>query len=770
VPRKTLLILLLFALLGAPGLVRAQAAAGGAAAEKKAAASRKKSAAKRPAPGKAARKKPVRRRRRPVAPPRLARVKKAFIASTDLQPMATQLMEHRSPAAYAGVEAYARRHAGEDAGALAWLLAGYCHYLDHEYAQAIEPLKKARPQAGELADYVAYFLADSYAQTGHPQQAVESIGHFAKTFNDSVLEPQAAVLYGTALTESGRTVEAVNFLAPRRSPPTPSLLLALGKAYAAAGELAKAIATLRRVYYEFPLSGEADTAQNQLKEMARKAKLPPPGYEQRKGRIEVLLARGRVADAAPELKDLLKSAPGSDRTALQLELAAAYFRGRRYADMEKTLDNVPDTTPEIAAEKRYYMLEDHRPDEERVLTDLAEIRRLAPSSLWMENALLATGNMYLLAGDYPNAVQSYTELYTRFPRGRAAGRAHWRAAWYTYRMRKTSDARRLFEEHLRLYPGDEEAPAAWYWLGRMAEQGNDRATAVKDYRYVIANYRMLYYGVLARQRLVALGEDADVPGRASRGPQRVYLVGDPPTDDLRAQKALLLENAALYDFAVQELQESDGQQPWALAEMVRMYQAGGRYDRSLRLLKRALPGYYSWDLDRLPRFFWEGLFPRPYWTELTRYANENGLDPLLVASLVRQESEFNPLAVSRAAAVGLMQVLPGTGRKIARDLKIRHFSASQLYDPAVNLQLGTFYFRKMLDQYDGHLEYALAAYNAGEDRVAAWRANGDYSGMDEFVESIPFTETREYVQAIVRNAAVYRDLYGKRGDAEQTSK
>jgi soluble lytic murein transglycosylase len=106
-----------------------------------------------------------------------------------------------------------------------------------------------------------------------------------------------------------------------------------------------------------------------------------------------------------------------------------------------------------------------------------------------------------------------------------------------------------------------------------------------------------------------------------------------------------------------------------------------------------------------------------------------------------------------------MQLLPKVGKGVAKQEKLKHFSAQQLFTPAVNMQLGTKYFRTMVDKF-GAFEYALAAYNAGSDRVQDWMGQGKYRDVPEFVESIPFTETREYVQAIVRNANVYKQLYG----------
>jgi soluble lytic murein transglycosylase len=198
---------------------------------------------------------------------------------------------------------------------------------------------------------------------------------------------------------------------------------------------------------------------------------------------------------------------------------------------------------------------------------------------------------------------------------------------------------------------------------------------------------------------------------------------------------------------------------WLPGEIARMYEDAGRYDLAVESLKRAIPNYFALDLSALPRSYWEGLFPRPYWIDLKRFASANGLDPYLVASLIRQESEFNPGAVSNKNALGLMQLLPRVGKGVAKETKLKHFSPPQLFTPAVNLQLGTRYFRSMVDQFGG-FEYALAAYNAGDDRVRDWQSLGKYRDVQEFVESIPFTETREYVQAIMRNANLYRQLYG----------
>ncbi len=411
-------------------------------------------------------------------------------------------------------------------------------------------------------------------------------------------------------------------------------------------------------------------------------------------------------------------------------------------------------------------------DDDGFLRNLAELRQSAPTSLWLEQGLLAAGNFYLLKPDYDKAIDAYRELQQRFPNAGRASYAHWKVAWLSLRQGRSAEAKAGFEQQIALYPTSAEIPAALYWRARLAEEDNDPAMARAYYRKLSERFRNFYYGELARGRLREI--KAPASGAENGAPRYALLdrvpaieagghitTSEPPTDNLRYQKAQLLENGALVDFAVRELQAAakEDKGNWVAAETAKLYQDAGRYDGAIQVFKRAVPNYFAVDLPTLPRFYWEALFPKAYWTDLKKFSAQNALDPYLVASLIRQESEFNPTAVSRANAVGLMQLLPKVGRGVAREEKLKRFAPSQLFTPEVNLQLGTRYFREMVDKF-GSFEYALAAYNAGSNRVDDWKGQGKYRDPQEFVESIPFTETREYVQAILRNANVYRQLYG----------
>ncbi len=705
-----------------------------------------------------------------VVSPRVRRMRQAFVASASLRPMAQQLLQDRTLPAYAGVQAYARAHSKEDAGALAWLVLGYAHVLDKDYPKAIDALSRAKIHAGDLGDYVAYYLGISYLQTGHTAEALAALSDFAKTHPDSLLVRDAAVSYAEALVLEGQSTEAVTVLEKIRTPVRSDVELALGRAYATSGQTAKAAETFENIYFTMPASAEADPAFAELKKLPVS---PQPTVAQLRIRAETLSSRKRYADAADEYRSIVNQVSAEDRPAMQLDLADALHRSGKNRDAKQVLALLGNVTGELNAQ-RFYLLGQiawAANDNDTFYRTVADLRQAAPNSPWLEQALLSTANLHLVHHEYDQALDAFREAQQRFPNGPRASYMHWKAAWLTLRQGRNDEAKKAFDEQITLYPSGGETPAALYWRARLAEEDNQLVMARAFYQKLSDRYRNFYYAELGRQRLKRLPpstDDAAVTQYAilDRVPPlnnaEKIKETDPPTDELHVQKAQLLGNGGLVDFAVRELQAAaatDGGS-WAPAETAQLYVETGHYDRAIEYMKHSAPNYFALDIPDLPRKYWEALFPKPYWTDLKRSSTANGLDPYLVASLIRQESEFNPNAVSRANAVGLMQLLPKTGKMVAKEEKLKRFNASQLYTPSVNMQLGTRYFKGMVDKFGGSFEYALAAYNAGSDRVDEWLAQGKYRDPQEFVESIPFTETREYVQAILRNASVYKQLYG----------
>lgn len=702
---------------------------------------------------------------------RVQRTAQAFVASLDLKGMATQLLQNRSKAAYDGVERYANAHPNE-AGSLAWFVIGYAHLTDEEAAQAIPALVRAKEHAEELDDYVTFYLGKAYNATADWQNSIATLRDFTTKHADSLYRREAAVLYGNALLAAGKNVEAARVFGEQRTPLRADIELALGRALSRAGTPEQGALAFRHIYYGMPLADEADAAGDELAKLQKQVKLPAAPLAERKQRADLLLAGRRYSQAADEYKSLLTDAPPSEAPALRLALAGALWRDHRNKDARDLLERLPLTgdfalNNEQKGERLYYLCEitwDN--DQKAFVTYLTQLRALEPAGEWLEKSLLSTGNNYLLKKDIATAGKFYAELASRVPDGKYGSYAHWKAAWITYRLNERGEAKRLFEEQIDRYPASNEVPNALYWRARIAEDEHDPAKARTYYQKLSSRFRYYYYGELARERLSQVKFDGPPdPDPLLRKIPAAKPPADPkelmPSDNLRAQRSRLLQNGGLTDLAVKELQPAayNDSLGWANREILRLYQGDGSYFKALQVAKRSIPGYFAYELEDMPRPFWEALFPRVYWTDLKKYSDENTLDPFVVASLIRQESEFNPSAISRAKALGLMQLLPSVGKHVAKEVKLSKFDQSLLFVPPINLRLGTRYFKQMVDLNGGGVEYALAAYNAGQDRVEDWRKDGNFRDVPEFVESIPFTETREYVQAIMRNSEVYRRLY-----------
>lgn len=728
--------------------------------------SKQKTAARKPAVKKPVAQPPAkssRQRARETA--RARRMKQAFVASADLRPMATQLLATRSASAFRGVETYARNHRGTDAGALAWLVAGYARTLEGDYLKAITALRSAKPNARELGDYVDYLLASAYRNTGQDQEVSIVLDGFEKRFPESLFRRDAALLQARSLVSAGSVELAIELLEAHRTPARADIELALGRTYRTAGKNDAAIAALRQVYFQMPLSGEAAEAAAALESMGA---MVSTSLELRKQRAD-LLARGkRYPQAIKEFRALV-DASGLAVASYQVALAHALYRSRKEGEARKLLHSMSAASEvEVNAQRLYLLAEMARSDrdEEAHARYLDEMRTSTPNSGWFQEALMSMGNKFLLRNEFENAALAYAELSQRFPTGKYGSSAHWKAGWLQYRQGRSNEAKVAFDRHIERFPASAEVPNALYWRGRIAERDGELQKARSCYQKLNERFRNYYYAMLARERLreIKLAPVEDDPAFAripsAPDPAAIFASSHDVTD-VRLAKARLLANAAMYEQAQKELEAAarDSGNRWVVAEMVKLQQDAGKPHIALQTLKRAYPSYFAIDVNSLPRAMVETLFPRPYWQDLTNSAATNSLDPYLVASLIRQESEFNPRAVSPANAHGLMQILPSVGKKLAKQVKLRPFATARLLEPQANLRLGTRYFRQMIDENGGEVEYALAAYNAGPHRVSDWRANGTFRDMPEFVESIPFTETREYVQAIVRNVEVYRRIY-----------
>jgi soluble lytic murein transglycosylase len=747
------------------GMGRAQSSAATKSSAKKAAA-KKRSGTKRKAGHEGG---VLRKTRGARAVPKKAtaqtiRLTSAFRASEQLRPMAQQLAATRSAAAYGGVENYARAHPGEGAAA-AYLALGHAYSLDHRYAEAAASFRQAAASGDALDDYADYLGAQAFVQAGRGTEAYALLDHFADRHPESIFTANAPVLLANAYLQQNDPQGALRVLGPIAD--TPQALhvdfrYALGRAYQMAGNAAHAAAVYRSLYVNLPLSVEAGQARVQMQAMSM-----PLSAAERKVHADQLFNAKRYAEAGEEYHSIERDGAGlsqGDHDALLIYAAACDMRLKRLS--RRDVEKLPNTTDDSAALKLYMLAELSRNEHDEATHDqlIAQMVQRFPNSRWLEEALYSGGNMYLLKHDSKQAIYHYALLVKMFPHSTYAASAHWRAAWLNYRMNNYAEAARLMDEQIQIYPAGIEVPCALYWRARIfEEEEHNFGQAVNYYRALTNSYINFYYAMLARQRLSVLkGQAAAVPAAALASVPRPVvpaLTGELPENEPHLIKARLLANASLNEYIGPEIQASPSSSEWGALAQSEIYASYGETARSVQAMKHSGVSFFTLPLDKAPMVYWKLLFPQPYWSDLVANSQKNGLDPYLVASLIRQESEFNPGVVSHANAYGLMQLLPSVGKSMAKKQGLKGFTTNELLNPTINLELGTANLRQVLDRFGGQAEYALAAYNAGDVPVRQWIVSGTYKDIAEYVESIPYTETREYVQAILRNREIYKALY-----------
>jgi len=660
--------------------------------------------------------------------------------------------------AYADVSCFvgaSEAHPGTVASGLARLVAGLRLLDMGDTGGAVAHLGHSDVARTRLRDWALRATARAQETQGKPEAA-------ARSYLLAAGEPESAVACDAlpraaeALRTLGRHGEAVSVLedALDRCPGgAPRILSSLGDVRLAAGDPKGAARALDRLDRDYPASTAARAARPRLRALARHVLFEAAGEKAkrqlRKG--ELLLESRRTSEAFVALDVVdLGALPADEADRARVLLGRAALRLGRRSQGRSVLGKVGPSSPH-AAEAAYHLAT----DESRRHGSVEPFRRVADAhagTSWAEEALLDAGNYYQKDALDEAAVPWYRRLALEYPSGTHVERAAWRVGWGDFRAKRFGDAAQVLERTARLRPPSRFTPGLLYWAARsrLALGQTERA------RYLLGEtvqrYKNAYHGFRARETLLRMGSP-DVP------PPLVF-EAEPAAEDLPEGKSERLRQlllADLFDEAAEELDRL-GDSPRVRSTLAWVEWRRGRFLQAIVTMKRAHPEWVSAAGDRLPDEVWRILYPLRYEEELRRQAESKGLDASLVAALILQESSFDPAALSGAGARGLMQVMPATGRSIARAKGVR-FLRSALHDPRTSLDFGTHYLRQMSDRFGGDVEKVLAAYNAGPHRVDAWTALRPGLSAEEFIESIPFTETRQYVMLVLANREHYRRLY-----------
>ena len=610
-----------------------------------------------------------------------------------------------------------------------------------------------------LADYALYYKAIAQLRLARAGDARESLEALRKKDPAGYL-PTAAALgeaeAATALGDHAKALEIYERLAADKNVVNDQILLKLSESARAVGDRKKTAEALVRVYYEYPLTDSAVAAATNLEPL--RDLIVRQSYKADLGRAAQLYGARRYADARAAFAALQTEVSGDDRELADLRVAESDYFLQRHASALEGLKPYLDKGAR-KAEARFFYLSALRGlgREDEFLSLTEALVRDFPDSTWSEEALNNLGTFYILKNDDESAAKAFDELYAKFPTGPRAERAAWKSGWWSYKNGEYAETVRVFEKAATAFPRSDYRPSFLYWSARSHGKLKAGSDAESRLRLVFADYGNSYYGRLASRALPAharVATDAIPAARQVVAADRP----EPPTAGL----IKLLLAAELYDDALNELryvQRTSGTSPSIEATIAWAYHQKGELRRAITIMRRAYPQFLTAD-QSLPREIREVIFPLEYWDLIRKHSAARGLDPYLVAALIAQESTFDPAIRSVANAWGLMQIVPATGRRLATSLGIRRFTTSMLTNPETNIRMGTLYFSRLVQQFGG-THYALASYNAGENRVVRWKAERPGLDEDEFIDDIPFPETQNYVKRILGTAEDYRLLYGK---------
>ena len=700
------------------------------------------------------------------------------------QPLATLGQTYRktpSDANRAALTRFAANHLKDIEGAQALLVTAAADVDRRSYDDALSALKTLDKRLPTLADYAAYLRASVQFESRNYPEAVRELHTVLKHTPLSPLSAKAVMLMARADIELQKPKEALELIRKNYASLTaPQGDFLLAKSSEAMGDPVAAAMYYQNVFYLYPSTPEAAQAATALEALTQSMgdNLPPAMPQTVLIRTSRLMNSGEAKKAKAELEALVPQIGGTERDLAKVRIGVADYFMKDNQAAYRYLQTLTVASPEPDAERLYYLHATARrlKNEDGAADALQRLSKQYPTSQWRLQALLAAANGYLVTNQPDVYEPMYRACYESFPDAAEAPGCHWKVAWNQY-LKRGPDAARMMREHLLRYPSSEKAAAALYFLARAAEKQKTPAEARGYYTEIAERYPNFFHAVLARERLALpaiarAGASAEAEAFLDsvkfpqKSPKRNF-EQDAPTK-ARIDRARLLAAAGLDDWADTELRfgaRTDGQPHVLALELAQMAEARGAHDQAIRYIKSLAGGYLSIPFNAAPDKFWKLAFPMPFRSSLEANSKLRDLDPYMVAALIRQESEFNPMALSRSKAYGLTQVMPATGRELSRKLGVGRFTAKMLFEPELNMRLGTYYLRLMLNQLDGKWEATLAAYNAGKSRVDNWLNYAAFEEPAEFIESIPFTETRDYVQIVIRNADVYRRLYGPKQTA-----
>lgn len=627
----------------------------------------------------------------------------------------------------------------------------------------------------DIDDYILFYQGQALEAEGRYIEAAGAYDFIISLYADSSLREKARFRKASALFDSGDFTGAKNefdgFIAAY--PKSSSLADAIFKSARTSFALnrhSEALLLLKDLYVRFPANKAAVEAHEMLLGFKSAGVDITLSTKERMTRADKLFDAARYRTALNEYSELVKENNEFSDKAL-LKTAVANIRLKKYEKAEKILkEYLSKQGIKKEAEALYwYALSSVRQGREAGLLDAEkQLSSKFPRSDERARALILIGRYY--DGKNPEgALNAYRTVLDEFRESPSAEDAYWTLGWTAYRSGRYDEAYENFTIYQEVKPRGRLLSQFTYWAARSAEKLGRFKEASDAYESVCGNSTQTYYCLMAGQRLQYqkdpegnIEENSSAP---DPGAETGLTEGSPPvsekeflTGDARYRAAMELLGLGLTREAAEEvdlLAKRYSKEKPALLEFAGLLYDAEDYYRALRIYRLHFSGV------RQDKEILSIAFPLKLVEMVKRKGPAaGGADPYLVAAVMREESHFNPNAVSPVGAMGLMQIMPSTGRFIAGELGKRGFRSNELLNPDINIELGSWYLGHLLKRFDNDIVLSIAGYNAGPNAAARW-AGSLPSELDEFIESIPYDETRAYTKRVLQSYMEFIRLSGE---------
>lgn len=616
--------------------------------------------------------------------------------------------------------------------------------------------KESETGLPQLADYALYYQAQALMKMGKFALATETAASLEKRYAKSILLQRSKKLIADIYYEAKDYPAAIlQYQAFIKAYPSgnavPEALFAIADCMGKTGDFKTSAAWMRSLWLERPLSIFSDKAAERLRELEKQGvKSQVFAFGELTKRADTLYNAGSYGKSLQtlELIDLVRLSP-LEQAQINIRRGKLFYklRNRKQAGEYFAKVSAVNIQPEIYAQARYWLAQSlERQDKDtQALQIYSSIMADNFRCTVLDDSIIAAAGIYKSQGKYQQAITLYEKLIKELPRSTLASRARWESAWCSY---LSADFKTSVTAFKTAMADEANREKALYWLARSLEQTGKVKDASPYYKRLLEDYEAGFYARWYRQK-------RNLPDM--RQPLLSSQAGFGLPIRPGFETAKLLSNLGLGEEARAEMRnisKNAGESKAASLSIMKAYLDMGEYGAAIYMFnKNHIPRY-----DTQSMSLWSVGYPMVYESLVKEHSSINRLSPALVYALMRAESAFNPVIKSSAGAIGLMQLMPATAKLTAREKGA--FNSQKLLEPKYNIMLGTKHLKELLSGYDGETIYAIAAYNAGANAVARWRKTYGGRPMDEFVENIPYKETRDYVKKVYASEATYRQLYG----------